>query len=106
MKRILLTALGGLSILLGLATVWLPLPTGLPLLAFGVFLLIATHSWAARLVRRMRDRSQRLNTGMTWVEDRTRGHMARVLRLTRPRARKRTAGKAVKKPMHGADATL
>ena len=87
MKQFLLTIVACISIFFGLLTVWTPIPTGVPLLAFGLFILIATHSWAARLLRRLRRSYAFLNDGMIWVEERTKGQFSRVLRRSRPRVR-------------------
>ncbi len=72
-------------IVLGLMTVWLPIPTGVPLLATGMFLIIANHRRSARFVRKQRQAMPRFNRGLSWIEDKTTGYFSRVLRRTRPR---------------------
>lgn len=57
---------GGCLLLAGLLTVWLPLPTGLPLMLFGLVVLLrhspTVRSWVRRgeagmpLLRRLRER--------------------------------------------------
>lgn len=71
-------------ILLGLATLWLPIPTGVPLLAAGTITLIAADRRAARLLRRQRKALPRLNSLFVWLEDRSPVRLGRILRRTRP----------------------
>lgn len=57
---------GGCLLLAGLLTVWLPLPTGLPLMLFGLIVLLrhspTVRSWVQRgeagmpMLRRLRER--------------------------------------------------
>jgi len=72
-------------ILLGLATVWLPIPTGIPLMALGGVVIIGTSRSTARLLRKRRGALPRLNTLFTWIEDRSPLRFARILKRTRPR---------------------
>ncbi|MBO0346747.1 hypothetical protein J0X15_16085 [Roseibium sp. CAU 1637] len=72
---------------LGLATVWLPIPTGVPLMAFGLILLIGSSRKAARTLRKRRKTGRRLNSLFIWIEDRTPSQFARILRRTRPATR-------------------
>lgn len=77
--------LASVLILLGLATVWLPIPTGVPLLALGTIVIIGSSRGAARLVRKRRRNFDRLNHVFTWLEDRSPLKLARILKRTRPR---------------------
>ncbi|MDD7911198.1 MULTISPECIES: hypothetical protein [Pseudovibrio] len=74
-----------LCITLGLLTVWLPIPTGLPLLVLGFVLLIATSRGAARWLRHRRRTHNKLNRSISWIEDRSTGRFRRILLRTRPR---------------------
>ncbi|PVB61212.1 hypothetical protein [Labrenzia sp. 011] len=83
--KLLWWSFAAVLILLGLATVWLPIPTGVPLLALGMIVIIATSRSAARLLRSRRRNTPHLNHAITWVEDRSPLHFARILKRTRPR---------------------
>lgn len=85
--KLLWWALAAVLIVLGLATVWLPIPTGVPLLALGSIVIIATSRGAARLLRTRRRSFSRLNMAFLWLEDRAPPRLARILRRTRPRNR-------------------
>ncbi|MTI43414.1 hypothetical protein JM93_03833 [Roseibium hamelinense] len=78
-------ALAAILIFLGLATVWLPIPTGVPLMALGAIVIIATSRGAARSIRNRRRSGTRLNQVFTWLEDRAPIYFSRILRRTRPR---------------------
>ncbi|MEM9634640.1 MAG: hypothetical protein AAGA50_25140 [Pseudomonadota bacterium] len=77
--------LAALLILLGLVTVWLPIPTGVPLLALGLIVIVGTSRGAARMLRNRRRNTPQLNDAITWVEDRSPLRFARILKRTRPR---------------------
>ncbi|WP_306142053.1 hypothetical protein [Roseibium sp. MMSF_3412] len=81
-------SLAALLLLLGLATVWLPIPTGVPLLALGLIVIVGTSRSAARLLRKRRRATPPLNTAITWVENRSPLHFARILKRTRPRKKR------------------
>jgi membrane protein implicated in regulation of membrane protease activity len=83
--KILWWSLAAVLILLGLATVWLPSPTGVPLLALGSVVIIGTSRSAARHLRKRRKSAPHLNGMITWVEDRSPLRFARILKRTRPR---------------------
>jgi fatty acid desaturase len=72
-------------IALGLLTVWLPIPTGVPLLAAGLVLILATSRQAVRWLRARRRRNLDFNRLMSGLEDRAPAPMAQVLRRSRPR---------------------
>ncbi|MEL7527335.1 MAG: hypothetical protein AAFN16_16275 [Pseudomonadota bacterium] len=78
-------SLAALLLLLGLATVWLPIPTGVPLLALALIVIVGTSRSAARLVRKRRRTTPPLNKAITWVENRSPMQFARILKRTRPR---------------------
>ena len=74
-----------LSVFAGrLATIWLPIPTGVPLLAIGSFLLIANSRAGRNMVRRMRKQIDWLNRALVWLEERAGRPFDRVLKTTRP----------------------
>ncbi|MFN4168885.1 MAG: hypothetical protein ACK4HD_11295 [Pannonibacter phragmitetus] len=74
-------------LLAGLVTLPLPLPTGLPLIALSLVMVLAASPWAIRLLRRLRRRSLRLNGIFMKLEDRAPLRLGRVLKRTRPRIR-------------------
>lgn len=83
--KLLWWSLAAVLILLGLATVWLPIPTGVPLLALGLIVIVGTSRSAARVLRNRRRNTPQLNEAITWVEDRSPLRFARILKRTRPR---------------------
>ncbi|MES0812751.1 hypothetical protein ABLO27_24880 [Roseibium sp. SCPC15] len=83
--KLLWWSLAAVLILLGLATVWLPIPTGVPLLALGLIVIVGTSRSAARMLRNRRRNTPQLNEAITWVEDRSPLRFARILKRTRPR---------------------
>ncbi|WP_029062657.1 hypothetical protein [Labrenzia sp. DG1229] len=78
-------SLAAVLILLGLATVWLPIPTGVPLLALGLIVIVGTSRTAARHLRKRRRETPPLNNAISWVENRSPLRFARILKRTRPR---------------------
>lgn len=73
----------------GFATIWLPIPTGVPLLALGIFLLIAYSPSGRSWIRRARTVWPFLDDKMGWVEDRAGKSVGRVLKTTRPLLRRK-----------------
>ena len=70
-------------IIIGAIMFPLPIPLGAPLLAIGFVMLISSSPWFARLVSRLRQRHDRLDRGMMWLEDKAPTSLASVLRTTR-----------------------
>ena len=85
--RILVWSTASVLIALGFLTVLLPLPTGVPLLALGVVLILATSRAAVRWLRGHRRARARLDRAFIWIEDKSPRLFARVIRRTRPRER-------------------
>ncbi len=83
--KLLWWSLAAVLILLGLATIWLPIPTGVPLLALGLVVVVGTNRSAARMLRACRRKAPHLNHAITWVEDRSPLPFSRILTRTRPR---------------------
>lgn len=83
--KLLWWTLAAVLILLGLATIWLPIPTGVPLLALGAMVIISTSRYAVRLIRGRRRKLSTLNDAFEWLEDRSPLQVSRILRKTRPR---------------------
>lgn len=79
----------------GLLTVWTPLPTGVPLLAIGIVMLVTVSATARRLLHRARARSGKLDRGIAFVETRAHRNMSTMLKRTRPLARKLEAKRAI-----------
>lgn len=73
-----------LCIIGGLATVWLPIPTGVPLLALGSFLIIANSRSGRNFFRWLRKHVSWLDHALLWLEDRTGRNIGRVLKTTTP----------------------
>ncbi|WP_319410999.1 hypothetical protein [uncultured Cohaesibacter sp.] len=73
-----------LCLLAGLATIWLPIPTGVPLLALGSFLVIANSRVGRNAIRRLRKQVDWLDHGVVWLEERAGRTIGRVLKTTRP----------------------
>ena len=80
-----------LCILAGLATLWLPIPTGLILLALGLALLLMVSrqvaGWLARLRRRYPDLDRWLQRAEPYLPARLRRALARTKAQTRPGAK-------------------
>lgn len=89
--KLFIWAAAAVLILLGLLTVWTPIPTGVPLLAAGAVLILGTSRPAARWLRGHRKSWLSLNAAITWIEDRAPRKLASILRRSRPR--RRTDGK-------------
>ncbi|MEJ8476396.1 hypothetical protein [Roseibium algae] len=83
--KLLWWTVAAVLIALGLATIWLPIPTGVPLLALGSILIISTSRQAARNLRNRRRRGPALNHIFVWLEDRSPLRLSRILKRTRPR---------------------
>ena len=83
--KVIVWSAAGVLILLGLLTVWMPIPTGVPLLAAGAVLILGSSRQAARWLRGHRRSWHPLDAAMTWVEDRAPRTLASVLRRRRPR---------------------
>lgn len=63
----------------------MPLPTGVPLIALGLFILMASNRRFSGFIRLLRRRVKWLDRLFRWVEDRTGGRFAATLLRTRPR---------------------
>jgi hypothetical protein len=90
-KKIAVLATAFVCIVLGLLTVWTPLPTGVALLAVGTFLLVSVSPTARRMMHNWRRRSDRVDRALAWIEDRAHRNVAVPLRRTRPLERKKLA---------------
>ncbi|MEM6761371.1 MAG: hypothetical protein AAF615_00705 [Pseudomonadota bacterium] len=104
-RKVILFSIAGVCLLIGTLTVWTPLPTGIPLIALGIVILVSVSATARRLMRRARERSSRLDRGLAFVETRAHRNMSTMLRRTRPLARKLEAKKALEaanKALHSA----
>ena len=84
MRKLAVTCLAVVCLIAGLLTVWTPLPTGVPLIAIGLFLLLTVSPRAKRTLRRVRANHARVDRGLEWVEARAHRSMAVTLRRTRP----------------------
>lgn len=84
MRRIAILTVSAICIVLGLLTVWTPIPSGVPLLAVGIFLLLTVSPRAKKALRNIRTRVPRIDRGIEWVEARAHRSMAVTLKRTRP----------------------
>ncbi|WP_316861403.1 hypothetical protein [uncultured Cohaesibacter sp.] len=84
LKRGLIIAFAICLFLIGMASVWTPLPLGAILMTFATFLLIANTRNGRALVRRIRRKWSFVDRQMWWFEDRSQARMVRVLKTTRP----------------------
>ncbi len=84
LKQWTILAFALLCLLAGLATIWLPIPTGVPLLALGTFLVIANSRTGRNFIRKLRRHVQWLDHGILWLEERAGKSIGRVLKTTRP----------------------
>ncbi|MEM7696514.1 MAG: hypothetical protein AAF318_18870 [Pseudomonadota bacterium] len=94
-RKFAIIAAASVCLILGLLTVWTPLPTGVPLIAVGVVLLVTVSATARRMVRQARAKSRRVDIGVAFVETRAGRGMATMLKRTRPLARKMEAKRAM-----------
>lgn len=75
---------GGICMAAGLATVWLPIPTGLILMVIGLTLLIASSPTIAAWARLLRRRNAGLDDKLNRAELYLPMQMQRVLAKTKP----------------------
>lgn len=85
MRKIAVASLAVVCLVVGLITVWTPIPSGVPLIAVGIFLLLTVSPRAKRILRGLRTRYGRLDRAVEWVEVRAHRSMATTLKRTRPR---------------------
>lgn len=93
------TAFVGLAIVclvVGFITAPTPLPTGVPLIALGLVILVTISATARHYVKRARARSRHVDRGLALLETRAGRNMAIMLKRTRPLARKIEAKAAMK----------
>ncbi|WP_170135054.1 hypothetical protein [Acuticoccus kandeliae] len=84
-----------MCLIVGLLTVWTPLPTGIPLIAIGTVLAVSVSSTARTMLKSMRHRSGIVDRGLVIVETKTGRNMATMLKRTRPLSRKLAARSAL-----------
>ncbi|MEM9590395.1 MAG: hypothetical protein AAF967_03530 [Pseudomonadota bacterium] len=77
----------------GLATVWLPIPTGLILMVIGLTLLIASSPTIAAWARLLRRRNEGLNDKLNRATPYLPMQMQRILSKTRPNKKKANSSK-------------
>ncbi|WP_319530073.1 hypothetical protein [uncultured Cohaesibacter sp.] len=84
-KRWLILTAAVILFLMGLASVWTPVPIGAIMMTAATVMLI-THSRTGRsFVRGVRRRFKFIDNIMVWFEDRSGGaSMVRILKTTRP----------------------
>ncbi len=76
-RQLVMITVGWFCLILGFLTFWLPIPTGLVLMAVGLALLISSSPRAVRLVRALRERHPRLDRLLLKAQP----SMPRILRL-------------------------
>ncbi len=87
-KRWLIITIAIVLFLLGLASVWTPVPIGAVLMTFATVLLITNSRKGRQFVRNLRRRFAFVDARMAWFEARSKIKMVRVLRTTRPLERR------------------
>ncbi|WP_018697998.1 hypothetical protein [Amorphus coralli] len=92
MRKIAIATLAVICLVLGLLTVWTPIPSGVPLIAVGIFLLLTISPRAKRAMRHVRGRYDTVDRAVQWVEARAHRSMATTLKRTRPRRFKTKLG--------------
>ena len=83
-KRWMIISFAIMLFLIGLASVWTPIPIGAILMTFATFLLIAYSRRGRALVRGARRRFDIIDRQMRWFEGRSKAKMVRVLKTTQP----------------------
>ena len=83
-KRWVIITFALLLFLIGLGSVWTPVPIGAILMTFATFLLIAYSRRGRALVRGARRRFALIDRQMRWFESKSKAKMARVLKTTQP----------------------
>ena len=96
LRKYILIAIAITFVVVGMVTAPTPLPTGVPLLALGIVMLVTISATARLVVRRLRTRSGTVDRGFAFVETRANRPIATVLKRTRPLARKIEAKAAMK----------
>ena len=88
LSNLVLKIAGAACMAAGLATVWLPIPTGLILMVIGLTLLIASSPTIAAFARLVRRRNPGLDEKLNRAEPYLPKQMQRVLAKTKPVKRK------------------
>ncbi|MCT4654808.1 MAG: hypothetical protein N4A65_03240 [Cohaesibacter sp.] len=83
-KQWLIMSVAIIMFVIGLASVWTPVPAGAILMAFATFLFIANSRSGRRFVRSVREKVSLIDRQMIWLENRVSNKVTRVLRTTRP----------------------
>lgn len=96
LRKYVLIAVAIILVVIGMVTAPTPLPTGVPLLAVGIVMLVTISATARLVVKRLRLRSGTVDRGFAFVETRANRPIATVLKRTRPLARKIEAKAAMK----------
>ena len=84
LSNLILKIAGAACMIAGLATVWLPIPTGLILMVIGLTLLIASSPTIAAFARLVRRRNPGLDEKLNRAEPYLPKQMQRVLAKTKP----------------------
>ncbi|ODR95163.1 hypothetical protein AUC70_05450 [Methyloceanibacter stevinii] len=84
LSNLILKIAGAVCMIAGLATVWLPIPTGVILMVIGLTLLIASSPTIAAWARLLRQRNKGLDDKLNTAEPYLPKQMQRVLAKTRP----------------------
>ena len=87
-RKLIAKGIAVLLLVLGAATLWLPIPTGVVMLSAGVFLLIGNSRGFARWLRRRRSRNPSLDRMFLAIRERFPEKARRVLDRTAPRRRR------------------
>lgn len=93
-RKALLIGVALVCLVIGILTVWTPLPTGIPLIALSIVILATVSATARRLLRAGRKRYHLLDRSLVVVETRAHRTLATMLKRTRPLERKARRPKA------------
>ena len=84
MKKSLAIIAGSLLLLLGTVSMVTPIPGGTFMLASGSVLLICSSPWFRRCLQFLREKFNRFNRLMSWMENKMPEKLGGVLKLTQP----------------------
>ena len=93
LSKLITKIAGAICMVAGLATVWLPIPTGLILMVIGLTLLIASSPTIAAWARLLRRRNEGLNDKLNRATPYLPMQMQRILSKTRPNKKRANASK-------------
>ena len=91
MRKAVLIVVGLVCLVVGIITAPTPLPTGVPLIALSLVILVGVSPTARRVVRAARNHFDWFHHGLAFVEARAARRLSTPLRRTRPLRRRQLA---------------